>query len=82
MLREARHKKYGKLDRAQKCFSLGPQNWGLEGAWAPATPDLLLCVLYSAIHKAVISLQCYSQSHWPHISWLFHNLTGTIPQFH
>ena len=27
-------------------------------------------------------LQCYSQSHWPHGSWPFHNMTSTIPSFH
>ena len=27
-------------------------------------------------------LQCYSQSHQPHSSQLFHDLTGTTPSFH
>ena len=34
------------------------------------------------ILKHDTDLQNYSQSHWPHSSWPFHHLTGTIPSFH
>ena len=42
--------------------------------------QMVNCNLSCAMLKVV--LQCYSQSHQPHSSQLFHDLTGTIPSFH